>query len=72
MSQETALEELWANAGTQFDPRVVSALASVIRTNAHVEASPALDVRGVLARNAAIIGGPPARLSLSARPLPPQ
>jgi HD-GYP domain-containing protein (c-di-GMP phosphodiesterase class II) len=72
MSQETALEELWANAGTQFDPRVVSALAAVIRNGSHVESSPALDVRGVLARNAAIIGGPPAQLSLSARPLPPQ
>jgi HD-GYP domain-containing protein (c-di-GMP phosphodiesterase class II) len=72
MSQETALEELWANAGTQFDPRVVSALATVIRNGTHVETSPALDVRGVLARNAAIIGGPRAQLSLSARPLPPQ
>ncbi|HEY7632470.1 MAG TPA: HD-GYP domain-containing protein [Thermoleophilaceae bacterium] len=72
MSQETALEELWANAGTQFDPRVVSALASVIRNGSHVESSPALDVRQVLARNAAIIGGPRAQLSLSARPAPPQ
>ncbi len=41
MSQETALEELWANAGTQFDPRVVSALATVIRNGLHVESSPA-------------------------------
>lgn len=72
MSQETALEELWANAGTQFDPRVVSALASVIRNGSHVESSPALDVHQVLARNAAIIGGPRAQLSLSARPAPPQ
>jgi len=72
MSQETALEELWANAGTQFDPRVVSALATVIRNGTHVESSPALDVQQVLARNAAIIGGPPAQLSLSARPLPRQ
>jgi HD-GYP domain-containing protein (c-di-GMP phosphodiesterase class II) len=72
MSQETALEELWANAGTQFDPRVVSALATVIRNGTHVESSPALDVRQVLARNAAIIGGPRAQLSLSARPAPPQ
>src|SRR5919201_1374107 len=72
MSQETALEELWANAGTQFDPRVVSALAAVIRDGSHVESSPALDVRGVLARNAAIIGGPRAQLSVSARPPPPQ
>jgi HD-GYP domain-containing protein (c-di-GMP phosphodiesterase class II) len=72
MSQETALEELWANAGTQFDPRVVSALATVIRNGTHVESSPALDVQQVLARNAAIIGGPRAQLSLSARPLPRQ
>jgi HD-GYP domain-containing protein (c-di-GMP phosphodiesterase class II) len=72
MSQEIALEELWANAGTQFDPRVVSALATVIRNGTHVESSPALDVQQVLARNAAIIGGPRAQLSLSARPLPPQ
>ena len=31
MSRETALEELWANAGTQFDPRIVAALAAVVR-----------------------------------------
>jgi HD-GYP domain-containing protein (c-di-GMP phosphodiesterase class II) len=72
MSQETALEELWANAGTQFDPRVVSALATVIRDGSHVEISPAVDVRGLLARNAAIIGVPQAQLSLSSRPIPPQ
>jgi HD-GYP domain-containing protein (c-di-GMP phosphodiesterase class II) len=72
MSQETALEELWANAGTQFDPRVVSALATVIRDGTHIELSPALDVRSVLARHAAVIGAPRARLTLSARPLPPQ
>jgi HD-GYP domain-containing protein (c-di-GMP phosphodiesterase class II) len=72
MSQETALEELWANAGTQFDPRVVSALATVIRDGTHVEPSPAIDVRQLLARNAAVIGGPQAQLSLSTRPLPPR
>jgi len=48
MSQETALEELWANAGSQFDPRVVSALAQVIRTGKVIESSPAFDVRDVL------------------------
>lgn len=31
MSRETALEELWANAGTQFDPRVVAAVAQVVK-----------------------------------------
>ena len=31
MSQETALEEMWANAGSQFDPRIVAALAQVVR-----------------------------------------
>jgi HD-GYP domain-containing protein (c-di-GMP phosphodiesterase class II) len=31
MSRETALEELWANAGSQFDPRIVAALAQVVR-----------------------------------------
>src|SRR4051812_18657724 len=31
MSRETALEELWANAGSQFDPRIVAGLASVVR-----------------------------------------
>jgi HD-GYP domain-containing protein (c-di-GMP phosphodiesterase class II) len=72
MSQETALEELWANAGTQFDPRVVSALAAVIRSGSHVEPSPAIDVRGLLARNAAIIGAPQGQLSLSPRPIPPR
>jgi HD-GYP domain-containing protein (c-di-GMP phosphodiesterase class II) len=30
MSREAAVEELFANAGTQFDPRVVAALAEVI------------------------------------------
>src|SRR3954453_5566492 len=32
MSRETALEELWANAGSQFDPRIVAAPASVVRS----------------------------------------
>ena len=29
MSRETSLTELWANAGTQFDPRVVEALDEI-------------------------------------------
>jgi HD-GYP domain-containing protein (c-di-GMP phosphodiesterase class II) len=49
MSQETAVEELWANAGSQFDPRVVTALAAVIRRGMPSEASPARAVRAVLA-----------------------
>jgi len=40
MSQETAIEELWANAGTQFDPRVVAALASVIKRGGRRRALP--------------------------------
>jgi HD-GYP domain-containing protein (c-di-GMP phosphodiesterase class II) len=50
MSQETAVEELWANAGSQFDPRIVAALASVVkRGGANEERSPAHAVRTVLA-----------------------
>jgi HD-GYP domain-containing protein (c-di-GMP phosphodiesterase class II) len=49
MSQETAVEELWANAGTQFDPRIVAALASVIKRGGGAELSPAHAVRTVLA-----------------------
>jgi len=53
MSQETAIEELWQNAGSQFDPRVVAALASVIRRGMPAEPSPARAVRAVLAGNSA-------------------
>jgi HD-GYP domain-containing protein (c-di-GMP phosphodiesterase class II) len=53
MSQETAVEELWANAGSQFDPRVVAALATVIRRGMPLEPSPARAVRAVLAGNGA-------------------
>jgi HD-GYP domain-containing protein (c-di-GMP phosphodiesterase class II) len=50
MSQETALEELWANAGAQFDPRVVAGLAQVVRTGeVPDERSTAHAVRSVLA-----------------------
>jgi HD-GYP domain-containing protein (c-di-GMP phosphodiesterase class II) len=49
MSQETALEELWANAGSQFDPRIVAALAQVIRRGeVPDERSTARAVRSVL------------------------
>ena len=57
MSQETALEELWANAGKQFDPRIVAAVSNVVRRGAGVPSSAPLEaVRSVLA----------------SRPLPPQ
>jgi HD domain-containing protein len=65
MSKETALEELWANAGTQFDPRVVSALAQVIRSGFKYDVSPAIDVRRLLARSDELING------ISAPPRPP-
>jgi len=56
MSQETAVEELWANAGSQFDPRIVAALAAVVRRGGvPSEPSPAYAVRAVLASN----GAPP-------------
>ncbi len=58
MSKETALEELWANAGTQFDPRVVSALAAVIRAGFRYDASPVLDVRRLLAKSDSALRGP--------------
>jgi HD-GYP domain-containing protein (c-di-GMP phosphodiesterase class II) len=61
MSQETAVEELWANAGSQFDPRVVAALAAVIRRGAPSEPSPAHAVRTVLA------GSSPAELPAEIR-----
>jgi hypothetical protein len=66
MSKETALEELWANAGSQFDPRVVSALASVIRRGFKYDASPIHDVRRLLAKSEAATTVP-ARLPPSPR-----
>ena len=44
-----AIEELRDNAGTQFDPQVVAALASVIKRGGGAELSPAHAVRTVLA-----------------------
>jgi HD-GYP domain-containing protein (c-di-GMP phosphodiesterase class II) len=49
MSRETALEELWANAGTQFDPRLVSALATVVRRGVPDDRVTAQAVRSLLA-----------------------
>jgi len=49
MSMETALEELWANAGKQFDPLVVTAVSNVVRRqNIAPERSPVDAVRSVL------------------------
>jgi HD-GYP domain-containing protein (c-di-GMP phosphodiesterase class II) len=63
MSKETALEELWANAGSQFDPRVVSALSHVIRQGFSLGLSPAQEVRSLLAKKS-LATGPRAPLPL--------
>ncbi|HEX6458875.1 MAG TPA: HD-GYP domain-containing protein [Thermoleophilaceae bacterium] len=57
MSRETALEELWANAGTQFDPRIVSALASVVRRGVPDERVSVEAVRSLLATRHLPAGG---------------
>jgi HD-GYP domain-containing protein (c-di-GMP phosphodiesterase class II) len=50
MSHAAALEELWANAGSQFDPRVVGALAAVLPPLDPAELErPAAEVRALLA-----------------------
>ena len=50
ISEEAALEELWANAGTQFEPRVVGAVALVIRYGKAPDGQSYTDaVRAVLA-----------------------
>jgi putative nucleotidyltransferase with HDIG domain len=49
LSREEALEELAASAGTQFDPRVVAALAVVIESGVPV-ATAADEVRALLVR----------------------
>jgi HD-GYP domain-containing protein (c-di-GMP phosphodiesterase class II) len=50
MSREAALTELRTNAGTQFDPRIVSALINVIeQSEPEISASPADEIRAVLA-----------------------
>ena len=70
MSQETAVEELWQNAGSQFDPRIVAALATVIRRGLPSEPSPARAVRAVLAGNGVtphLTGSPPAALPAEIR-----
>lgn len=70
MSQETAVEELWQNAGSQFDPRIVAALATVIRRGLPSEPSPARAVRAVLAGNGVtphLTGSAPAALPAEIR-----
>jgi len=52
MSREAALDELAANAGTQFDPRVVEALSRVIVRWEPAESHAADDIRAVLAEGA--------------------
>jgi HD-GYP domain-containing protein (c-di-GMP phosphodiesterase class II) len=52
MSREEALEELVSNAGTQFDPAIITALTSVIERFEPEAFSAADDVRAVLAENA--------------------
>src|SRR5690606_25453714 len=53
MSQEAALSELTENAGTQFDPSAVEALARVIaRWQPGASYSSADDIRAVLAEGA--------------------
>ncbi len=50
LARATAVEELRANAGTQFDPRVVAALIRVVElTRPELGLSPADDIRAVLA-----------------------
>ena len=62
MSPEAAIEELRANAGTQFEPRIVTAVISVVE-NGLVEETEAYNdaVRAVLATHPT-----PPRLELSA------
>jgi HD-GYP domain-containing protein (c-di-GMP phosphodiesterase class II) len=50
MGREQAMEELWRNAGTQFDPRVVAALSNVVTEGLHEDSRTYADaVRAVLA-----------------------
>jgi HD-GYP domain-containing protein (c-di-GMP phosphodiesterase class II) len=47
MPKEAALEELWSNAGTQFDPAVVDAFARVV-AEIEPELPPAAQIRALL------------------------
>ena len=53
IGREAAVKELWANAGTQFDPTVVAALTSVVyREDLEPIVSPADALRHVLSGRA--------------------
>jgi HD-GYP domain-containing protein (c-di-GMP phosphodiesterase class II) len=49
MSREAAIEELEANSGTQFDPRIVEAISRVVEPQ---ESTTADEVRALLAGSA--------------------
>jgi putative nucleotidyltransferase with HDIG domain len=58
LSPEVALEELRANAGTQFEPRVVTAVCRVVSRDLASVTQPYADaVRAVLASNAPLSAG---------------
>jgi HD-GYP domain-containing protein (c-di-GMP phosphodiesterase class II) len=58
LSPEVALEELRANAGTQFEPRVVAAVCRVVSRDLASVTQPYADaVRAVLASNAPLSAG---------------
>jgi hypothetical protein len=52
MTQDEALDELRAGSGTQFDPRVVKALCTLIESGAAVPGSATEEVRALLAHTA--------------------
>ena len=49
MPREAAIEELRANTGTQFDPKIVSALVTVVERGALTSVTSIDGVRAVLA-----------------------
>lgn len=61
LSRETALQEMWANAGHQFEARIVTALSNVVRSGRVAVAPPRTqDVRTLLASAAVPAGLAPA------------
>jgi HD domain len=56
MSQAEAIAELRGGAGTQFDPAVVEALCTIVVSGAPAVASPADEVRALLARTSVADG----------------
>jgi HD-GYP domain-containing protein (c-di-GMP phosphodiesterase class II) len=64
IGREAAVKELWANAGTQFDPTVVAALTAVVyREDMDPVLSPADALRQVLAAKPAPLVGAAGPLS---------